>query len=385
MVITPKIIKKSKIKQRRRRIALIIILFILLLALYLIFRARDYEKKYQIKDYEIVEKFNKKKKIYFYQITKEDYLWEFIVEHKYINKRKLLTDIEWLETTDTICIIPKSEQLTTYPQCQKDSENLSFHLVSEEMKEKLGDSWFLSLNSTPLTYEKIDIKNIDDYTYYIWNYKGFYRVNKNQQQTIQLFDKDIYDISSVATVNDFLVIPDYNEAYYFNKFYLLDKKSAKTSTWEFKDSLYFDGYYLGKYKNSLFYIDRKTKIEWEIDPKKKRMRKIGTEYKEGKIFQNNDWQKISVTKLINEPQYFTNDEIYRYEINNGLYLIFKNSQIKKKITNRDVKEVIARIEDKVYYIAGHTLYYYSDITGEVEVMSYFEWNFNYKNMIFIQN
>lgn len=350
----------------------------------MLIHAKDYEKKYQIHDFEITEQFDKKKKAYFYQITKEDNTWEFIVEHKYSIKHKLISDIELIEIDDTKCIIPKSEQLQTYPQCQKSEESLSYHLVSDEMKEKLGDSWFPKVNNENKTYEKIDIKNIDNYTYYIWNYKGFYQISKNKQENIKLFDKDIYDISGVTSVNDYLVIPDYNESYYFNKFYLLDKRDGKVSNWEFKDSLYFDGYYLGSHKNSLFYLDRKTKIEWEIEPRKKRMRKVGTEYKDGKIYINNDWEKTTITKLINEPQYFTNDEIYHYEIDNGLYVTYSNGTKKKKITNRDVKEIVTNFSDKVYYIVGHSLYYYSDQTGEVEVMSYFEWNFNYKNMIYIQ-
>lgn len=385
MVLAPKKIKKSKIKQRRRRVALIIIIVIALLILYSLLHARNYEKKYTINEFEVLEQFDKKKQVYLFQVKKEDQNWEFIVEHKYITKHKLLNEIELLETDDTKCLKIKSEKLTTYPQCNTKDELISYHLVANDMKEKLGDEYFPSLKSETKTYEKIDIKNIDDNTYYIWNYKGFYQINKNKQANIKLFDKDIYDISNVIKVNNILVIPNYNETYYFNRFYLLDLKEGKTTTWDFKDSLYFDGYNLGYDKNSLFYLDRKTKLEWEIDPKKKRMRKVGTENKDGKILKNNNWEKISITKLINESQYFEKEEIYHYEINQGLYVSYLNSQTKKKISDKDVKEIVAILNDKVYYLVGHSLYYYSTQMGEVEVMSYFEWNFNYKNMIFIKD
>lgn len=383
MVLAPKKIKKSKIKQRRRRIALIIIFITVLLILYMIYHARDYEKKYWLNDFEIIERFDSKKKIYFFSVKKEDNIWEFTSEHKYITKHKLLQEIVLYETEDTICIIPKSEQLTTYPQCQNNNIQISYHLVSDEMKKSLGDSFFQVPKSETKTYEKIDIKNIDNNIYYIWNYKGFYKITKETQENIKLFEKDIYDISGVSSVGNYLVIPDYKEAYYFNKFYLIQKQDGKTSTWEFKDSLYFDGYFLGSHNNSLFYMDRKTKIEWELDPKKKRMRKVGTETKDGKILRNDDWEKISVTKIINENQKFTIDETYHYEIDNGLYLTSLNGQNKKLISKKDVKEIVASINDKVYYIVGHSLYSYEESVGEVEIMSYFEWNFNYKNMIFI--
>ncbi len=48
-----------------------------------------------------------------------------------------------------------------------------------------------------------------------------------------------------------------------------------------------------------------------------------------------------------------------------------------------VKEIVYSTEDTVYYLEGDTLYYYNDSDGEVLVISNFEWNFNYKNMIFI--
>ena len=131
-------------------------------------------------------------------------------------------------------------------------------------------------------------------------------------------------------------------------------------------------------------MDKKTKIEWEVDPKKQRMRKVGTETKEGKIYQNGDWEKVNVTKIINDNSKFITEEIYHYEIEDGLYVSYLNQPNKKKISNNKVKEIVAIVEDTVYYIVGHSLYSYSEATGENEILSYFEWNFNYKNMIFIQ-
>ena len=92
---------------------------------------------------------------------------------------------------------------------------------------------------------------------------------------------------------------------------------------------------------------------------------------------------ISTTKLANETVRFSKQTIYQYEIDNGLYVKYLDCPSRKKISNRNVKEIVTTIQNKVYYLAGESLYYYTEETGEVEVMSYFEWNFNYKNMIFI--
>lgn len=382
----PKVIKnkKSKVKQRRRRFALMMIFFLILSCWYLLTRAKNYEKTYQINEFTIVERFQKDVNAYRYEIKKENYTWHFVIKHKYINQKKLIQNIEIMENENTICIIPKSEQFSTYPQCIEENKPIDYHLVNHQMKEMLSEQYFIKNETQTDLYEKINIKNMDQNTYYIWNYKGFYKINKNSKENIVLFDKDIYNISNVAQVNHYLLIPDYQASFFFNKFYIINMDDGSKTTWEFKDSIYFDGYYLGSYDQSLFYVDRKTKIEWEIVPKKKKMRKVGTEKKDGKIWAEEEWKKLSLTKLTNDTLKFEYPNIYHYEIEKGLYVRYDGCESRKKISNQDVKEIVQEIGEKVYYLVGESLFYYSEETGEVEVMSNFEWNFNYKNMIFIK-
>ena len=75
--------------------------------------------------------------------------------------------------------------------------------------------------------------------------------------------------------------------------------------------------------------------------------------------------------------------MYHYDINHGLYVSYLENSTRKKISDKEIKEIVAALDNKVYYISGCSLYYYTEATGEVEVMTFFEWNFNYKNMIFI--
>ena len=254
-------VKKRKIKQKRR-ITFCILILLIIIFLYFIIRPKSYEKKYNQNDFEILEKYNKELKIYSFEITKDDNTWHFVVENKYLNKNKLINDIEMIEDKNTICIIPKSSKLTTYPQCIEENLLIDYHLINNEMKEKIDPSYFKEKESLIDTYEKIDIKYLNDKTFYIWNYKGFYRINKKNKETIKLFDKDIYNIDNVVQINNYLVIPDYKESYYFNQFYLLKLKDGSIKTWKLKDSLYFDGYYFGSYENCLFYVDKKMKVEW---------------------------------------------------------------------------------------------------------------------------
>lgn len=372
----------KKIKQRRRRVALLIILLIIGLTIYFIIRPKNYEKKYQQNDFEITEKYDKKLAYYSFEIKKDSLIWHFVSKDKYSNKRKLINEVAFIEQEGISCIIPKSEKLLTYPQCIENNSQIDYHLVPDILKDQIESSYYKKINASKDTYEKININHIDNQTFFIWNYKGFYMINNQEKKTIPIFEKDIYDLKLVSKVEDLLVIPNYNEQYYFNKFYLINTKSGKLTNWDFKDSLYMDGYFLGTQGSSLFFVDKKNKIEWEIAPSKKKMRKVGTSTKDGKIYQDG-WEKISLTKLVNDTYSFHQKEVYHYEISDGLYVRYLECNSKKKISEKNVKEIVAVIENKVYYLVADSLYSYSEENGEVLLMSYFEWNFNYKNMIFI--
>lgn len=374
--------KKSKIKQKRRRIALLIILLIVVWILYATFHIKSYEKEYQVGDFKIQEKYDKELSTYSFIFERDNTKWQLVTEEKAKRKKKLIESVELLEEENTRCIIPRSEKLAIYPQCIEENELIDYHLVNDQMKEKLEEQYFKQDTKKSEDYEKITIKNIDNNTYYIWNYKGFYRIDSNKKENIKLFEKDIYNVSGISSVKDYLVIPDYNESYYFNKFYLINMKDGSNTTWNFDQSIYFDGYYLGTHNNSLFYMDKKMKVEWELFPKKKKMRKVGTEAKNGKILINDEWEKISVNKIMNDNKKFEQKVAVQYEIENGL--IANYGDTKKQLSRKKVKEIVGQLSNKVYYLVEDSLYYYSEATGEVEVMSYFEWNFNYKNMIFIR-
>ena len=54
-----------------------------------------------------------------------------------------------------------------------------------------------------------------------------------------------------------------------------------------------------------------------------------------------------------------------------------------KISENKVKDIVYYDNESVYYLVDDILYKYSSEYGEVKIMSDFEWNFNYNNMIFV--
>ena len=44
-------------------------------------------------------------------------------------------------------------------------------------------------------FYKFNLNLFEDKSYYVWNYTGFYKINKNEKEKINLFKNDIYNIN----------------------------------------------------------------------------------------------------------------------------------------------------------------------------------------------
>ena len=370
-------IPMKNIKQRRRTVALIVIFLILFLAFFLVLRKKDYELKYEIDGYQITESYQKKEDAYLFTLTKENNIYATILENQSFSSRKLIYQIEEYQNENETCIVIYSNQLRFTPLCQKDSEQISYQLVSDKMKEHFE---YKTLENTPDEYESIQVNQYFYANYYIWNYRGFYHLNEETKETINLFSKDIYDPKLIYQSDNLLFIPDYDANYYFEKAYILNMDTGKYETWNLENRIYFDSIILGEYDGELYLVDKHEKKEWKVNLKKKKLEQIGDDSKGGITYQS-DFQEVSMTKLINQDMTFTGTTIYDYKIDNGLFKTFKDYQIRLKSDSPN--RIVKKESDRVYYLIGDALYCYNEDYGEIKIMSYFEWNFNANNVIFI--
>ncbi len=121
-------------------------------------------------------------------------------------------------------------------------------------------------------------------------------------------------------------------------------------------------------------------------PHKKKMRIVAKSNNQATIYEEGQISKVSLTKLINKEQTFTYKENYKYQlINNQLYLSYLDSSNKIKVSNQKIDTIISTYEENVYYLIDDTLYKYNLKYGEVKLIQYSDWEFNYKNLIFINN
>ena len=369
---------KKNIKVRRRIVFLIISFLFLIFLFWLFFFKKNYQIEYTKDDYYIIENFDKDKDYYNFKITKDDLSYTVSLANQNFISKKLIKHIETFTNEEETCIKVTSNKLRFYPLCLKNNEQISYWLVSEEMKNNFTYSQKEEMNDT---YQNITIKDYNYQDYYIWNYHGFYHLNNEQKESIDLFTNDIYEPKLLYQVDNFLFIPSYENNYYFTSAYILNMKDGSYEEWQLKEKIYFDSVILGVYDKELYLVDKHEKKEWTINPSKKKIKLIAESNEKGLTYQNG-FQKVMMTKLTTQDYYFTGINVFEYQIDNGLYK--SNLFGKEKILNESPKVIVGQKDDTVYYLKEDKLYMNSPFYGEVLLMSYFEWNFNYQNVIFIK-
>lgn len=346
-------------------ISSLVIIFALFLFFY--FRPHNYDLEYTVNDVKVKEIYNNDKKYYQFILNYNDMKYSIISKDKYSNKRNLITDIKVSEEDEITCLRPESNIVSLYSVCSKDRELISFNYNDNIVKEKQDE------------YENIKIYDLETKKYLIWNYKDFILLSNDKKDKIKLFDKDVYNINLVTTYNNYLIIPDYNSSYSFDKLYLIDVNKNKTNEIKLRYSVYFDSYFLGSKKNLIYLYDKKEEQEYYINIKKEKIYKTSN-----KVLVNNEWEKVSSYKLKEEKVSFTEDNVYNYKvINNKLYSYILDEEYLTKVSDMDIKTVVKTNGYDVYFICDNTLYKYNPYDGIKALLSNSEWDFNYTNMVFI--
>jgi hypothetical protein len=369
-------IKKIKIKKKIKICFILFLLFFLFLIWYI---PKNYEVKYLVNDIEVKENYNKDENTYSILFTYDNKEYFIKIESKYYHKRKLVSNIEVSNDDNTICLIPSSNKLDLYPLCYQDDSLISYQLITN--KDLINSKYFNEITGINDKYKNITINYLNNKKYYIWNYKGFYVIDSLNKEELNLFDTDTYSINLIANIGSNILIADYNSKYNFKKFYLVNSKNNKVKEITNNSDISFDSYIMGSYKNKLYLFDKTNKIEYEINTKKLSINNINSKNK-GRIINNNEWEYISLNKLSNNEYKFSTNNLYDYEIiDNKLYLVL--DEFKTLVSNKEVKDIVYIDNDTVYYLVDDKLYYYNHRDGEILIMEYFEWNFNYENMIYI--
>ena len=376
--------KKYRLKKSAITILVIFIFLIALIIFLSLTGSKSYSVEYNIFEYDISENYDKEKELYYFEITKNKLTYSFIYEKEYLKEKKIIKDIKEYSEDNYTCLTIHGSLINTYPVCSYKNNIIDYHLVPDNLKEKISDYIKIpaSIEKTEKHYE---IYNTED-KILVWSYKGFNYIKDGSSNLIELFKNDIYEIPLSTKINNYLFIPDYEQKYNFNKAYVMDLDTLEVEEWKLKYEISFDSYVLGTNDKSIFIIDKKNKIEYELVPSKQKMRILAKSHNQGTVYNKGNIQKEPMTKLVTKEYSFTYDKNYNFTLKDKtIYLNYLDSPIKTKISDKEITEIIYSNQDTVFYLVEDTLYRYNLKYGETKIMKYSEWSINYKNLIFIND
>ena len=362
---------------KRGKYTIILILLLIIISIILKLLPKNYKIDYKIDKFEIEEKYIKKDKMYVFSISKNKKKYETISTEKYSTKRKRINKIKQYEDEDISCIIIDSEIINNNIVCLNGNEKIDYNLT-----KVLPKKYYKNYKKNEKEYENITINFPDDKTYLVWNYTGYYKLNKEKTENIKLFKSDVYNPQLSTVVDKYVVIADYNQKYNFNKILKVNIENKKIETIELKHDISFDSVILGTYKDYIYILDEKNKKEYEIDLKNEESNLVNSNGY-GKVLENDKWVKYKINKMITDHILFKSNKYNEYKFKKGLYLYQKNIKKPTLISDKEIKDLVYENENDVYYIVGENLYKYNFEYGESKVLDYFELNFNYDNMTLI--
>lgn len=362
-----------------RRLKIFQITLILLFIIFMIFffRSVDYTKEYVIDNVSISESYNKDHDYYYFTFTYNDETLDYLYESNYKRNRNFIESIEIIEDEENFCLIPNGNTLEFIPLCMEDGEITYYKNVGENLKEQIPEEYLKEEQELNETFNDINIYN-RDYTYLLWNYDGFYYINNDEETEIKLFDSETYNVNLVAYTEDYLVIADYDNSYTFDKIYRISLSNGDLREYDLDRNIYFDSYFPGYEKNKLYIVDNKEETMYELNVRNGDLEKI-----RAKMYNNGEWEDVGIKSLINQNKRFTYETNYNYTLEDGtLFLNYQEKEEKTKID--DYVTTIVRIKDNlVFYLKTDTLYVFDPLKGSTRLLEFFEWNFNYENMIYV--
>ncbi len=343
-----------------KKLVVLLLFIFLLFGFYLIIsrKPHNYEITYKLNEYDIKENYNVNNNIYTFDIgTKEDN-YIFNIKSEYFTKRKLVTNVSKKDN----CITIDSVLLSNYTICKKDGKYFS-NFYDAKLTNKKSD-----------TFEGIDIYELGSHTYFVWNYNKMLALKNKNLSKIELFNSDVYNIDLYYLLDQYLIIPNYDEKYSFSSLYMINSKNYKTSKIYLNIDLYYDSYFLGDYDDDIYIYDLKKEQEYRINPFKKNIYKNKYEY-----YDNGKWYDTTRKALNDKKIFFNQTKEFYFDVENNL-LIYNTPAYKINVSNIKVDYLISSNEKNAFFLSNGILYYvniYNDIT---KVLGYKEWNYNQGNV-----
>lgn len=395
---------------RMKKALLVIFLLILVYCGYRIL-IKEHNVSYTINKYKINEHFYINKNHYYdLTIIKDKENYTYTLDKNLSKEKRILKSIKTLKSNNLICIVPiykKNIEKNVY--CNLDNEETSIDYLlktyNEDFKiiQKKLKKYNINYPTTSTVYKKYKKNTVfqenilDNYNYYIWNYKGVLVLNNKELKYQKILDYDLYDNIMATTVDKYYVLFENTDVNGIKNIYYYDSKKNKLNTFKLKEKIDKDSYINGVINSIIYVTDRKNKKEYEIDIRKETIERVDNDVNYI-IYKDNDKKILSKSDFFMDDQYFNNTFIKDKKVTDSLELVkegnyyyyYKNGKIYKALeTNKENSKLLLELDDiKEWYVfddaiiimAKDTIYTYTDKEGLRRIAKSNELKYNYKNI-----
>ena len=364
---------------KRTLLCLILVCIIIILVK---FRFSNYTIEYKVDGYNIKTVYKNAR--FYYEINKDDKIFNFDIYNKRKMKYTKITSIKELIENDIYCIYPTIKDTKTYPLCYVDKEYTDYHLIDSELLNEYKE-------------EKIDVEKPNkDFVYYnnlnkdeyiaLWNYKGYIVMNKESYQNKIMFDKDKYDNSLSILIDDTIYMANNDEEHEYSKLVTLNLKTLDSKTLDLGYTLDFDSYIVGNVKNYIYIFDNKYSILYEINIKNGKTN-IKANNETGFVrYENGKFVNCSKNEYkINKIKYNSIKSHYDYRMDKVTYKTINENKFIRQVINKDEIKIFKQRENDIYYLYKDSFYKYNPLNGEEKIFYNYELSFNSDNTIFVYN
>lgn len=363
---------------------------------------------------------------YHFKIKFKDDEIVFQTYEYFSNNERIINKIEYFEDDNYKCILPvfSSGRTVSDLLCLHNNSLTYYHNLigkSKKLDEFANKLTMYDIGSKFI--DKIETKNkteLETITFYEDNilenhfisftdYKGLFTLNKinfKKIHHIDLFKNDVYKRDIEVFLEDYYIVPNYNQKHDYNDIFILNTVDNKLIKISSHQKISFDSYIQGLIDNKIYLVDVKNNIQYKLDLKKEIILEVGNVDTGALIYENGKLNRVKFDEVASKPYLFykkelsSSDKTYykidkmHYENTGYTYFYKKNknsvevyrapnasTDLKTHLFTVDNIQNVKYVDDYIYFEDGHYIKYYSDKTGLKTLLKNEEYSFN-KNLKF---
>ena len=398
----------------KKKITITLVLIITIITIYNIKKllTTKHNINYDVNKYKVLESYHKNKSHFYDIIIKNNkYTVSYTLNKDLSKKKKIIKNIKMYKSNNLICLLPiYKKDIESNLYCVLDNQQVSNYYLEQTsnndyqklLKEAKIKSRKTKTNKT--NYKKLDIyqTNIsNNHKYIIWDYKGIYIIDRENDNYQKILDYDLYDNIMATIVDNYFVLFENTSVAGIKKIYYYDLEKEKLKSFKPKIVLSKNSYINGTFNNEIYVTDLKEKKEYKINIRKEKIEEVDEDQTNYYIYEDNKKINLSKSDYFLKKKFFNNKLLsnknitkskelkkeynyYYYYENNNFYKVldnnFNNSILLFNL--EDIKDWYI-VDREVILIKDGTIYHYDDKSGLNEIISSNELKYNYENIYYL--